>query len=152
MLNHISDQTLSVFADRIQLEQILLNLMINGIEACSALDRELDRALDSALDSGKKTDPEQTNLNQEHQDHRKVEISAISQQDGKVKISVTDQGIGLPAEALDQVFQQFFTTKKTGLGMGLAISRSLVESQDGQLWAENNPTGGACFSFTLNQV
>lgn len=152
VLNHISDQTLSVFADRIQLEQILLNLMINGIEACSALDRELDRALDSALDSGKKTDPEQTNLNQEHQDHRKVEISATSQQDGKVKISVTDQGIGLPDEALDQVFEQFFTTKKTGLGMGLAISRSLVESQDGQLWAENNPTGGACFSFTLNQV
>jgi len=70
-------------------------------------------------------------------------------QDGHVLISVTDTGVGLPAEKADQIFNAFFTTKPQGSGMGLAISRSIVESHGGRLWATSNPGPGATFHFTL---
>lgn len=122
--NHIHNAALNLWVDRIQLEQILLNLMMNGIEACSHQGNADDRV-------------------------RLVQITAQEQSDKRVEIKVTDQGSGLPTALPEQVFEQFFTTKPKGLGMGLAISRSLVESNGGELIASNNHTGGACFCFTL---
>jgi len=70
-------------------------------------------------------------------------------QDGRLMISVSDTGVGLPAEKADQIFNAFFTTKPQGSGMGLAISRSIVESHGGYLWATANSARGATFYFTL---
>ena len=70
-------------------------------------------------------------------------------QDGQLQFSVSDTGVGLPEEKMDQIFSAFFTTKPQGSGMGLAISRSIVESHGGQLWASANGGGGTTFHFTL---
>jgi len=105
-------------ADRVQLQQVLMNLMLNAIEAMK--------------DSG-------------------GELTVKSQlgQDGQLLISVSDTGVGLPTENPDQIFAAFFSTKPQGSGMGLAISRSIVEAHDGRLWATANPARGATFHFTL---
>jgi signal transduction histidine kinase len=66
-----------------------------------------------------------------------------------VLISVIDSGVGLPPGGADQIFRAFFTTKPQGTGMGLSISRSIIESHGGRLWADANATGGTTFSFTL---
>jgi signal transduction histidine kinase len=68
---------------------------------------------------------------------------------GQLRFSVSDTGVGLPAEKMDQIFSAFFTTKPHGSGMGLAISRSIVESHGGHLWASANSGRGATFHFTL---
>jgi signal transduction histidine kinase len=70
-------------------------------------------------------------------------------QDGQLLFSVGDTGVGLPTDKMDQIFSAFYTTKPQGSGMGLAISRSIVESHSGQLWATANSGGGATFYFTL---
>jgi PAS domain S-box-containing protein len=104
-------------ADRVQLQQVFMNLMLNAIEAMK--------------DSG-------------------GELTVMSQlQDGQLLFSVSDTGPGLPAGNVDQVFSAFFTTKPQGSGMGLAISRSIVESHGGRLWATANAGRGATFHFTL---
>jgi signal transduction histidine kinase len=78
------------------------------------------------------------------------ELTVKSQlQDGQLQFSVSDTGVGLPAEKMDQIFSAFFTTKPQGSGMGLSISRSIVESHGGQLWATANDGRGATFHFTL---
>jgi signal transduction histidine kinase len=107
-----------VMADRVQLQQVFMNLMLNAIEAMK--------------DSG-------------------GELTVKSQpgQDGQPMFSVSDTGPGLPVQNVDQIFSAFFTTKSQGSGMGLAISRSIVESHDGRLWATSNDGGGATFYFTL---
>jgi len=106
-----------IMADRVQLQQVFMNLMLNGIEAMT--------------DSG-------------------GELMVKSQmQDSQVLFSVSDTGVGLPTEKMDQIFSAFFTTKPQGSGMGLAISRSIVESHGGRLWATANGGGGAAFHFTL---
>jgi PAS domain S-box-containing protein len=106
-----------IIADRVQLQQVFMNLMLNAIEAMK--------------DSG-------------------GELTVKSQlQDGQLQFSVSDTGVGLPGEKIDQIFSAFFTTKPQGSGMGLAISRSIVESHGGQLWASANSGGGATFHFTL---
>ncbi len=107
-----------VKADRVQLQQVLLNLMLNSIEAMKDTAGELK--IKSELD-----------------------------QDGHLLISVSDTGVGLPAEKADQIFNAFFTTKPQGSGMGLTISRSIVESHGGRLWATSNSSRGATFHFTL---
>ena len=66
-----------------------------------------------------------------------------------LKVSVTDAGPGLSAESVERVFDAFYTTKSNGLGMGLSISRSIIEAHGGRLWAENNLRRGATFSFTI---
>jgi two-component system sensor kinase FixL len=66
-----------------------------------------------------------------------------------VKVAVSDHGTGLSADKLDKVFQPFYTTKRDGLGMGLSISRSIIDAHGGRLWAENNPKQGATFYFTM---
>ena len=107
-----------VMADRVQLQQVLMNLMLNGIEAMEGTGGELT-------------------------------IKAEVGQDRNVLISVSDTGVGLPADKADQIFDAFFTTKPQGSGMGLAISRSIVESHGGRLWANANDGRGATLSFTL---
>ena len=107
-----------VTADRVQLQQVFLNLMLNGIEAMTTTGGTL--LLTSQLD------PE-----------------------GRLLISIADSGVGLPPGIADQIFDAFFTTKPHGSGMGLAISRSIIESHGGRLWASSNPGRGATFHFTL---
>jgi signal transduction histidine kinase len=108
----------TVMADRVQLQQVFMNLMLNAIEAMKDTAGEL--AIKSQLD-----------------------------QDGQLLISVSDTGVGLPSEKADQIFDAFFTTKPQGTGMGLAITRSIVESYGGRLWAIANAGPGATFLFTL---
>src|SRR6266852_2328478 len=106
-----------ITADRVQLQQVFMNLMLNAIEAMK--------------ESG-------------------GELTVKSQlQDGHLQFSVSDTGPGLPVGSVDQIFSAFFTTKPQGSGMGLAISRSIVESHGGRLWATANSGGGATFHFTL---
>jgi PAS domain S-box-containing protein len=109
-----------LMADRVQLQQVLMNLMINGIEAMKDEDGPRELAIRS-----QRTENEQ------------------------LLVSVSDTGIGLPPQRMDQIFNAFFTTKSHGTGMGLRISRSIVESHGGRLWAENNSPRGASFCFTL---
>jgi PAS domain S-box-containing protein len=110
----------SVLADRVQLQQILLNLIMNGIEAMAAV---TDRP-------------------------RRLGVQSRIDESGDVLVAVSDSGTGFGLE-LDRVFNPFFTTKANGMGMGLSISRSLVESHGGRLWAALNSPHGAVFSFTL---
>lgn len=107
-----------VVADRVQVQQVLMNLMLNGIEAMSDTGGVL--TVESAL-----------------------------REDGQIELSVNDTGPGLPSGKADQIFDAFFTTKPQGSGMGLAISKSIVESHGGRIWATGNCGGGATFHFTL---
>ena len=80
---------------------------------------------------------------------RRVVLQAEQDGAGMTKVSVRDRGTGLVAEKIDRIFQPFYTTKRDGLGMGLSISRSIIEDHGGRLWAENNPDRGATFYFTV---
>jgi len=110
-----------VLADRIQLQQVLLNLMLNGMEAMRAV---TDRSRELIIRS------------------RKEETDAI-------RVAVQDSGVGIDPQDLDRIFTAFVTTKSEGLGMGLAISRSIIEAHGGRLWATPNAGPGATFQFTL---
>jgi signal transduction histidine kinase len=108
-----------VMADRVQLQQVLMNLMLNGIDA-----------MKETTGGGQLT--------------IKTEVCH-----DQLLITVTDTGVGLPPEQAEQIFKAFFTTKDNGTGMGLAISRSIVESHGGRLWAAGGSGRGAAFQFTL---
>jgi PAS domain S-box-containing protein len=108
-----------VMADRVQLQQVFMNLMLNAIDAMKEM-----------TDAGELT------------------IKAEAD-DGQLLISVSDTGVGLPPEQADQIFRAFFTTKDNGTGMGLPISRTIIESHGGRLWATSAPGSGATFQFTL---
>jgi signal transduction histidine kinase len=105
--------------DRVQLQQVLMNLIINSIDAMKGIDGTR-------------------------------EITLTSQYDGsdRLLVTVSDTGVGLPPE-IDQIFDAFFTTKPHGTGMGLAISRTIIESHGGRLWVVANSGRGAIFNFTL---
>jgi len=108
-------------ADPVQLQQVLLNLTINAFDA----------------------------MHDTPAPHRKVVIATERNGDGTIRTSVRDYGVGIPEEVRERLFEQFFTTKAKGLGMGLAIVRSIVESHGGTIAAENVEGGGARFYFTL---
>jgi signal transduction histidine kinase len=111
-----------IAADRVQLQQVLLNLILNGLEAMKGTKGALI-------------------------------IRSQRDKEGLPLISVSDLGMGLPVGEGDKIFDAFFTTKPQGTGMGLAISRSIVESHGGHLWATANSGQGATFYFTLpNEV
>jgi signal transduction histidine kinase len=106
-----------ITADRVQLQQVFMNLVLNAIDAMEESGGEL--TVKSEL------------------------------HDGQLQFSVSDTGVGLRVEEMDQIFSAFFTTKPNGSGMGLTISRSIVESHGGRLWAIANQGSGATFFFTL---
>ena len=108
-----------VMVDRIQVQQVLVNLLRNAVEAMADVAE------------------------------RRVTISAGIAGEGRVVVSVADTGAGCDPEVLKQMFEPFFTTRRTGMGMGLSISRSIIEAHDGQLGATVNPEGGLTFRFTL---
>jgi signal transduction histidine kinase len=110
-----------ILGDRVQLQQVIINLVMNGIEAMQSV-----------------TD-------------RPRELVIRSRQDEKqqVLVSVTDCGVGISAENVDRLFNAFFTTKSSGMGMGLSICRSIIEAHGGRLWATANIPHGATFQFTL---
>ena len=105
-------------ADRVQLQQVLMNLMLNGVEAMQDLGGELC-------------------------------IVSKRTEDGKLLVSVSDAGVGLSVDDAERIFEAFFTTKQQGTGMGLSISRRIIASHGGRLWATSNTQGGAIFQFTL---
>jgi C4-dicarboxylate-specific signal transduction histidine kinase len=111
-----------VLADRIQLQQVLLNLIINAIEAMSGVEG-------GARELVVQSDPDATAPG--------------------VRVTVRDSGPGLDRQRLDQLFDAFYTTKPHGLGLGLAISRRIVEAHGGRLWASANVPHGAVFQFTV---
>ena len=111
-----------VLTDRIQIEQVLLNLMRNAVEAMQGAPR------------------------------RELRVVTKARHDGMTEVGVIDTGPGLAPEVEDQLFQPFVTTKKHGMGVGLSICRTIVESHGGHIWAEAMPGGGTAFRFTLRSV
>jgi PAS domain S-box-containing protein len=109
-----------IMGDRVQLQQVLMNLIMNGIDAMKDVDGTRELAIKSQ---------------REGNDH--------------ILMSVSDTGVGLPPQQADQIFEAFFTTKVQGTGMGLSISRSIVESHGGRLWAADNSPRGASFYISL---
>jgi PAS domain S-box-containing protein len=108
----------AVSADRVQLQQVLMNVMLNGIEAMKEESGELS-------------------------------VTSTRTEDGELLVAVSDFGIGLPEAGPERIFEAFFTTKPDGTGMGLSISRRIIESHGGRLWASANAGRGATFQFTL---
>jgi signal transduction histidine kinase len=107
--------------DRVQIQQVVLNLILNAVEAMSSLD---DRA-------------------------RELSISTKQGPTGDVLVAVDDSGPGIDPEQLERVFAPFYTTKSSGIGMGLSICRSIIAAHGGRLWAEANRPRGTIFQFTL---
>ena len=120
----LADDLPPVIADRVQLQQVLLNLVVNGMDAMKGT-AEAKRIL---IVCGK----------------REVRDGAPG-----CLLSVKDAGIGFKSDETEKLFEAFYTTKSHGMGMGLAISRSIIEAHGGRLWAEPNEGGGATFLFSL---
>ena len=110
-----------VNVDRVQLQQVVLNLVMN--------------AMDALADAAGK--------------QREIVIRSSTSAENEILVSVEDCGPGVNPEAIDKIFDPFFTTKPQGIGVGLSISRSIIESHEGRLWSTPNPNGGAIFQFTL---
>ena len=109
-----------VRGDRVQLQQVLLNLILNAMDAMNG------------CETG-----------------RRCVAVCVRPREEEVEVAVSDSGHGISADNVKRLFEPFFTTKTSGMGMGLAISRTIIEVHGGRLWAENNPAGGATFRFTL---
>ena len=110
----------TVLGDRVQLQQVILNLIMNACEAMSAVDQQ----------------------------RRELVVATVSENAG-VRLSVQDTGVGIDAASAERLFDAFYTTKTTGMGIGLSVSRSIIETHGGRLWAVSNEGRGATFSFTL---
>jgi two-component system sensor kinase FixL len=117
----VPDDLPDIRGDRVHLQQVLLNLLLNGLEAAQGL-------------SGQR---------------RGLTVEARRRGDGQVEVAVRDRGPGFPAEQISSIFDPFVTTKIEGTGLGLAISRTIIEAHGGEIWAENDPQGGATVRFTL---
>jgi PAS domain S-box-containing protein len=116
-----ADDLPAVTGDRVQLQQVILNLLKNALDAMSAVN---DRP-------------------------RQLQIRTERGTDDQVRLSVRDAGVGLDPQAMDRLFQAFYTTKNDGMGIGLSVSRSIIERHHGRLWAEPNDGPGATFSFSI---
>jgi signal transduction histidine kinase len=110
-----------VQGDRVQLQQVILNLIINAVEAMSGSDEGT----------------------------RQLLINTDKADEKEIRIVVQDSGPGIAPESIDRVFHPFYTTKSSGLGMGLSICRSIIEAHEGRLWATAAESKGAIFAFTL---
>jgi PAS domain S-box-containing protein len=133
-----------ILGDRVQLQQVMLNLLINGIQAMSEVDegpRELEVCSEQV--SGRYSGLKPENYEQS---------SLASAERTDVLITVRDSGPGLDPQTVDRLFEPFYTSKPEGLGMGLTISRSIIEAHGGRLWAKANAPRGAVFQFTLQFV
>jgi signal transduction histidine kinase len=130
-----------IMGDRIQLQQVVLNLLVNAIEAMTGVS-EGPREL---WVSSQKV----TAIPDEANEGKFASESSAGAARTHVLIAVRDSGAGLDPSALNRLFDAFYTTKSQGLGMGLLISRSIVEAHGGQLWAKANAPRGALFQFTL---
>ena len=117
----VPDDLPPVRGDRVHVQQVLLNIILNGIDA----------------------------LNGASRGERRISVIALLNGSQTVEIAVSDTGTGIPVDKLAQVFDPFFTTKPNGMGMGLPISRTIIEAHGGRFWAENNSSKGATFRFTL---
>lgn len=111
----------AVEADRVQLQQVLINLVLNAADAMQELPAP----------------------------QRRLRVRTSAHPGGSVRMSVIDQGTGIAPHLLSKVFESFFTTKSSGMGLGLAVCQSIVRAHDGSLWAENNPDRGATFHVVL---
>ena len=111
-----------VLVDKVQIQQVALNLIRNGIEAM------------------------------EDAPSKEIFVGARPAPDDMVEVYVSDTGHGISAEAAEQLFQPFMTTKAHGMGIGLSISRTIIEAHGGRIWVDANPGGGAIFRFTLPGV
>jgi PAS domain S-box-containing protein len=111
-----------VLGNRTQLQQVMMNLIVNGMDAMSN------------TPDGKR--------------HLVIQTSKANG-DGRVEVAVSDSGSGITSGNMPRLFESFFTTREEGMGLGLSIARSIVESHRGRIWADNNPEGGATFRFTV---
>jgi signal transduction histidine kinase len=118
----LADDLPQILGNRVQLQQVILNLVMNGIEA---MDTVTDRP-------------------------REILIRSCEHESDQLLIAVQDSGVGIDSQNLGKIFDAFYTTKPQGMGMGLAISRSIVENHGGRLWAVPNDSPGATFQFTLD--
>jgi len=110
-----------VYGDRIHLQQVLLNLILNGMEAMAEIEKH----------------------------ERQLTINAEIKKNGHIEVGVRDCGQGIPPDKLKQLFRPFFTTKPGGMGMGLAIAKTIIDAHGGTIGGENNVPRGAVFKFTL---
>jgi two-component system, LuxR family, sensor kinase FixL len=116
----LADSLPLVSVDKVQLQQVLINLMMNAADSMQDLAKE-----------------------------KKIVLQTRPTDDGGVLVSVTDSGVGIDEQELTRIFEPFFSTKRSGLGVGLSLSHSIIESHGGHIWAANNTDGGATFSFDL---
>ena len=115
----LSEDAPNALLDKVQIQQVLMNLMRNAVEAMAGAER------------------------------RELAVATCGSADEMVEFSVADTGAGIAPEVREKLFQPFVTSKTTGMGVGLSLCRSIVEAHGGRLWAEDNPTGGATFRFTV---
>jgi C4-dicarboxylate-specific signal transduction histidine kinase len=120
----LTERLSDVQVDCVQLQQVVLNLILNAVEAMSSVKKGA----------------------------RELSISTEQHHAGGIFVAVRDSGPGIDPEHLDRVFEAFYTTKSSGVGMGLSICRSIIHAHGGRLWADANPSGGAVFQFTLPAV
>jgi C4-dicarboxylate-specific signal transduction histidine kinase len=116
-----------VQGDSIQIQQVLINLLTNALDAMD------DQPIDL----------------------RTITISTRFENSNGIIVSISDSGRGIPPDTFEDLFSPFHTTKSTGMGLGLSICKSIIETHGGKIWAENNPDGGAIFSLILptgNQI
>jgi two-component system sensor kinase FixL len=117
----IAENLPQICGEKVRIEQVLLNLLLNAMDTLKEMAT--------------------------HQRHIRMAVKPTA--DGRVDLSVTDSGPGIPPDLMERIFENFFSTKSEGMGLGLALSRSIAESHGGKLLAENVPGGGACFHLML---